>query len=91
MKLTVVQRTADTLELRVEGLDISALYLIQDSLIDDPRVKNIAVRRGHILTGELYLFLLTDGSDPKEVLKEGIAKASTVAKSLKEELEKALT
>lgn len=91
MKLTVIQRSSDSLELKVEGLDVSALYLIQESLINDPHVKNIAVKRGHLLTGESYIYILTDGSDPKDVLKQGILKASTVAKSLKEDMEKALS
>ncbi len=91
MRLSVIQRSENSLELKVEGLDISALYLIQEALIDDPRVKNIAVKRGHILTGESFLYILTDGSDPKDVLKNGISKASTITKSLKEDIEKALS
>ncbi len=91
MEISVVSRSDNSLELVFKDADFSLLKIIQTNLIDDRRVKNISVKRGHILTKEVYLFILTDGSDPKQVLKEGIEKAKNMTKSLKEELENALT
>ena len=91
MKISVISKTENSLELMFQEADFSLLRLIQTALLSDKRVKNIAVKKGHPLTKESYLFILTDGSDPKVVLKEGIEKAKNTAKSLKEELEKALS
>ncbi len=91
MEISVVSRTDNSLELLLKNVDFSLLKIIQTNLIDDKRVKNISVKRGHTLTKEVYLFILTDGSDPKQVLKDGIERAKDMTKSLKEELENALS
>ncbi|MFP3304372.1 MAG: RpoL/Rpb11 RNA polymerase subunit family protein [Nitrososphaeria archaeon] len=87
----MVSRTDSSLELVFKDTDFSLLRIIQTNLLNDKRVKNISVKRGHPLTKDVYLFILTDGSDPKLVLKEGIEKSKEMAKSLKEELENALS
>ncbi len=91
MEISVISRTDNSLEIVFKNADFSLLKIIQTNLIDDKRVKNISVKRGHILTKEVYLFILTDGSDPKQVLKDGIEKAKDMTKSLKEEIENALS
>ncbi|MGC8569086.1 MAG: RpoL/Rpb11 RNA polymerase subunit family protein [Nitrososphaeria archaeon] len=91
MKISVLNKTENSIELMFKNVDFSLLRIVQHALLEDKRVKNISVKRGHPLTKELYLYLLTDGSDPKQVLKEGIGRAREMTKSLKAELEKALS
>jgi len=91
LEISIVSKTDSSLEIVFKNTDFSLLKIIQTNLLNDKRVKNISVKRGHPLTKDVYLFILTDGSDPKQVLKEGIERSKDMAKSLKDELENALS
>ncbi|MGC8557372.1 MAG: RpoL/Rpb11 RNA polymerase subunit family protein [Nitrososphaeria archaeon] len=91
MEVSVIKKDDKSLELLIKDIDISLMYILQLNLLNDKRVKNVSVKKGHPLTREAYIYLLTDGSDPKSVMNDGIDKATEITKSLKNELEKALS
>lgn len=91
MEVSLINKDEKSIELLIKDVDISLLYLLQLNLLSDKRVKNISVKRGHPLSRDAYVYLLTDGSDPKAVMSDGLSRASEIAKSLKDELEKALS
>ncbi len=91
MEVSVIREDEKSLELLIKDVDISLMYLLQLNLLNDKRVKNISVKKGHPLTREAYVYLLTDGSNPKIVMSDGLNRASEITKSLKDELEKALS
>jgi DNA-directed RNA polymerase subunit L len=91
MEVSVIKKDDKSLELLIKDIDISLMYILQLNLLNDKRVKNVSVKKGHPLTREAYIYLLTDGSDPKAVMNDGIDKATEITKSLKNELEKALS
>ncbi|MCL4344317.1 MAG: hypothetical protein JRN26_04210 [Nitrososphaerota archaeon] len=91
MEVSLIKKDERSLELLIKDIDISLMYLLQLNLLNDKRVKNISVKKGHPLNREAYIYLLTDGSDPKIVMNDGLNGAAEITKSLKNELEKALS
>ena len=79
MNMDIVQRTEDSMEFMVEGIDISVLQVIQHELMKDDSVEFAAYRRSHPLERKYFFIVKTKEGSPEEALLRAIDAASKVA------------
>ncbi len=90
MKLKVVRKTEDQLELEVEGEDHSLCNAIRKSLLEDKHVTYASYRIEHPLISHPVISVRTDGKEtPEEALKESVKRIGEMASEFREVFVKA--
>ncbi len=91
MKLKVLRKDKNKVELEVEGEDHSFLNILVKTLLKDSSVRFASYRIDHPLTGKPVIIVETDGSKtPFEALKDAAHKVRELAREFREKFEEAL-
>lgn len=91
MKVRVLRREPNKLELEVDGEDHSFLNILVKMLLKDPSVRFAAYRIDHPLTGKPVVVVETNGEkDPFNALAEASEKVKKLAREFRESFEKSL-
>jgi DNA-directed RNA polymerase subunit L len=90
MKVKVLKREANELEIEVEGIGHTLCNLVQKRLLEDDSVDLAGYDVPHPLASNLIIYVRTKGKvKPEEALKNAAEKAREMNKEFGKELEKA--
>ncbi len=90
MKVKVLKRTADELEIEVEGAGHTLCNLLQRSLLEDESADLAGYNVPHPLASNPIIYVRTKGDvKPEEILKRAIEKAREMNKTFGKEFERA--
>jgi DNA-directed RNA polymerase subunit L len=70
MELTIVNKTENEINLKVEGESHTLLNALKTALLNDKRIEIATYDIKHPTISEPVLFVRTDGTDPIEVIKK---------------------
>lgn len=90
MKVTVLKKTTNELEIEVEGAGHTLCNLLQRSLLEDESADLAGYNIPHPLASNPIIYVRTKGTvKPEEVLKRAIDKAREMNKSFGKEFDRA--
>ena len=91
MKVKTLKRTANELEIEVEGVGHTLCNLLQKRLLEDKNVELAGYNIPHPLASNPVIYVRTKGDvKPEEALKKAVERASEVNKEFRRELGRVL-
>jgi len=91
MKIKVLKKTSNELEIEVEGVGHSLCNLVQKRLLDEENVNLAGYDIPHPLASSPLIYVRTKGKlKPEEALRKAVEKARKLNEDFSQELEKAL-
>ena len=87
LEVEILSSDKKTLQFKIVGEDHTLGNLIQDTLLQDKRVKGAGFVRPHPLHQEIVFNLFLKKGDPIQVLRENVEKLKTYLDELRDEVE----